>query len=246
MSQVFANVNILFVVLIFTVWAVSSILYSTKVDSKGKKRQGSVGEDIKFYVLLAKYLSPVIAIASMFSDSLLIFEMFDGYSYKLFACFLSVVGLLVFSLGKVNLGEHYSDCYNAYVPKALVSNGIYAYIRHPIYTGNLLILASCFFFTGSLWSLLILFSMFFYYGKTIAIEEMELKNNIEEYTAYTHRTGAILPALRLTKFQDVPAVDAFMNTKQPSLEVVGDDKLSRSSGRVKSEKSSPDVSGPKA
>ena len=62
---------------------------------------------------------------------------------------LRVVGVVVFTVGlfvaiagRLQLGDNWSDIETAQVlhEQAIVSNGVYRYIRHPIYTGDLLLL----------------------------------------------------------------------------------------------------------
>jgi len=52
-------------------------------------------------------------------------------------------GLLTAILGRLQLGDNWSDIEAAKVlsDQAVVSNGIYKYIRHPIYVGDILLLA---------------------------------------------------------------------------------------------------------
>lgn len=55
---------------------------------------------------------------------------------------LFTAGLVIAMLGRVQLGDNWSDIETARILRrqAVVANGVYAYIRHPIYVGDLLLL----------------------------------------------------------------------------------------------------------
>lgn len=52
-------------------------------------------------------------------------------------------GLIIAMLGRLQLGANWSDIETAQAPRnqTVVSHGLYRYIRHPIYVGDLLLLA---------------------------------------------------------------------------------------------------------
>lgn len=58
--------------------------------------------------------------------------------------FMSVLGVLLSLWAKRMLGASYSPCYAAAPPARLVASGPYAFLSHPIYVGNLLILGGWF------------------------------------------------------------------------------------------------------
>lgn len=55
---------------------------------------------------------------------------------------LFTAGLAIAMLGRIHLGDNWSDIETAQVMRrqSVVANGVYAYIRHPIYVGDLLLL----------------------------------------------------------------------------------------------------------
>lgn len=80
-------------------------------------------------------------------------------------------------------------------PETLKNNGLYHWVRHPIYTGSLLFI----WFTPQMsWNLLALyiaFTLYFFIG-SIFEERKLLADFGETYASYQARTGRILPRVR--------------------------------------------------
>ena len=131
----------------------------------------------------------------------LFFMGFDNYTVSLFhslptlylGASVSIIGAVIFSAAKLNLGKQYSHCSNMYLPKDIVTNGVYKYIRHPIYTANLLIVFGLFITTGSLLVFAVGFGMTVYYQRSANIEEKYLEITFENYKIYKKSTGRFLP-----------------------------------------------------
>lgn len=66
----------------------------------------------------------------------------DSIGLRIVGTAFYTVGLLVAILGRIQLGDNWSDIEKARLlpDQAVVSNGLYRYIRHPIYVGDLLLL----------------------------------------------------------------------------------------------------------
>ena len=81
--------------------------------------------------------------------------------------------------------------------RALITHGIFRYIRHPLYTGHLIL------FFGSmllrLHVLTVALYMLFAVGQFIRarIEERKLQRSFAEYADYKNRTGMFLPNMRI-------------------------------------------------
>ena len=91
--------------------------------------------------------------------ALIIFSVFLGvYFYSIstvyyLGIFLNFIGLLLFSLGKLNLREHWHNIYEKPQAEKLITNGIYSKIRHPIYVGLSLIFMGWTCLSNNLWLL---------------------------------------------------------------------------------------------
>ena len=81
--------------------------------------------------------------------------------------------------------------------KVLATDGPYAFVRHPLYVGNILLLIGFSIASSLLWSyVLMLALLFFYYPPTIAYEDNKLKNFFgESWEAWSKTTKALIPTL---------------------------------------------------
>jgi protein-S-isoprenylcysteine O-methyltransferase Ste14 len=76
----------------------------------------------------------------------------------------------------------------------LVSSGAFRYIRHPLYLGSLLFYLGLAVSTASLFSLILLVLIFFFYDYIAHYEEQVLERRFgQEYKSYKKRTGKWLP-----------------------------------------------------
>lgn len=106
------------------------------------------------------------------------------------------VGLAVAILGRVQLGDNWANIETGQVLEVqqVVSRGLYRYIRHPIYTGDVLLLLGLELALNS-WlvlGLLILAPAVFY--KAVKEEEM-LVRELPGYQSYRARTKRFVPYL---------------------------------------------------
>jgi protein-S-isoprenylcysteine O-methyltransferase Ste14 len=107
-----------------------------------------------------------------------------------------ICGYFVFASGKSTLAKEYSPCFDSYIPKTVIREGVYKYIRHPIYTGNLISFFGLFISNGSLWNLLNLFVLIYFYIDTTHQEEKALSNKFKDYSEYCKSTGKFFPKLK--------------------------------------------------
>ena len=103
-------------------------------------------------------------------------------------------GLLVAVLARVQLGRSWSDIETALVKpdQTLVSNGIYRYVRHPIYSADLMLLLG-FELALNSWIVLTLAALapaVFYQARR---EERLLGDRLPGYEAYCKRTKRFIP-----------------------------------------------------
>ena len=81
--------------------------------------------------------------------------------------------------------------------KELATNGPYALVRHPLYTGNILIIIGFALANGTWWALpLALLFFWFYYPTAIEYEDRKLHGLFkEEWERWAQSTPALVPAL---------------------------------------------------
>lgn len=82
--------------------------------------------------------------------------------------------------------------------KILATDGPYTYVRHPLYVGNILVVAGFSLASGLWWSpILMLALLFFYYPAAISYEDSKLKNHFgEQWEIWSSNTKALIPMFR--------------------------------------------------
>jgi protein-S-isoprenylcysteine O-methyltransferase Ste14 len=137
----------------------------------------------------------LVAVGSQWSDHPAWLSVFRLDWLSAVGLVVSAVGLAVFVWAKRSLGRAYSPCFDSLVPQAVVSAGPYRWVRHPIYTGNLLILLGLFFASGSVWLAVNVLVTAVYYVRAAVAEERALGARFPEYAGLVARTGRFLPRL---------------------------------------------------
>lgn len=79
--------------------------------------------------------------------------------------------------------------------KELATSGPYAFVRHPLYTGNILMLLGFCLANGQLWPWLVgAFFLWFWYPPAIAYEDKKLQQIFgDSWVAWSARTPALMP-----------------------------------------------------
>ena len=104
---------------------------------------------------------------------------------------LFTIGLLTAILGRLNLGKSWSDIESPHAGQ-VVSNGVYAYIRHPIYSGDLIMLLGLELALNSWLVLGVLVLVPVVFLRAIK-EEKLLAERLAGYDAYIQRTKRFIP-----------------------------------------------------
>jgi protein-S-isoprenylcysteine O-methyltransferase Ste14 len=106
----------------------------------------------------------------------------------------AVTGLIVAVLARRTLAGNWSRAVAFKEDHELITTGLYHHVRHPIYTGILLMISATVLFVGTLSAaigfVIIVLSLWF---KLRAEEELLTKHFPEEYSAYKERTKALIP-----------------------------------------------------
>lgn len=107
---------------------------------------------------------------------------------------LYTIGLAAAILGRVQLGWNWSDIEKAYVKKdhALVCHGLYRFVRHPIYAGDLLLLLGLELALNS-WCVAGIAALAIYIRRQAIREEGQLRRALPGYEEYCRRTNRFLP-----------------------------------------------------
>jgi protein-S-isoprenylcysteine O-methyltransferase Ste14 len=111
------------------------------------------------------------------------------------------LGIILFSLGlamsvtgRIQLGRNWSDLEDAQVLDRhhLVTHGIYKYVRHPIYSGDLMLLAGLELALNS-WLVLLTILPLVVVVRNVQREEAQLSDAFSGYASYTRQSKRFIP-----------------------------------------------------
>jgi protein-S-isoprenylcysteine O-methyltransferase Ste14 len=117
--------------------------------------------------------------------------------------FLRMIGTAIYFaglgtavIGRLQLGKNWIDLedYRILPGQSIVTNGIYRYIRHPIYTGDLLLLLGLELALNSWIVVVVVVPILVVIRQTLA-EEVLLSQSLPDYSAYCKRTKRFIPFL---------------------------------------------------
>ena len=107
---------------------------------------------------------------------------------------LVVIGLGIAIVARRTLAENWSSVVDVKVGHELITTGIYGYVRHPIYTGVLLMGLGAVMAIGTMYMFLFFLAMVgFFWFKARQEEDLLTKHFPREYPAYKNRTKALIP-----------------------------------------------------
>jgi protein-S-isoprenylcysteine O-methyltransferase Ste14 len=184
-----------FVLLLAIVYAYFYREHASKSYIRGKTHTIEFGRSYRFINPFFWLGVGVASIGALLSDHAVFLKVHDNVYCYFLGLLLGTVGTGVFVAAKWALGSHYSPCFDSYVPTAIVRRGIYKYVRHPIYSSNLLMLIGLFLLSGSLWLLISAVLLACYYVPSAWREEAALGEHFPEYREYSRHTKRFLPFL---------------------------------------------------
>lgn len=109
---------------------------------------------------------------------------------------LRILGLVAIAAGAVNLGRSLRVHPEPSPDAVLKTGGLYRYVRHPIYSGVLLLGAGIALTSGSLIAAGAAVLLFVDFSIKARLEERFLRERFEDYAAYALRTPRFFPRLR--------------------------------------------------
>lgn len=188
--------NSLILLLIIVVSTISLYLYNSdkKYLNKNKNR---FSLKIFKYISTLIYISTIIVVCdSLFIDNFLNLEFHDNEIYMYIGISLSIIAISLFISSKISLGNNYSPCYDQRIPASMTTSGLYKYIRHPIYSSNILLLIGVLLISGSYIIVINIFILSLYYIISAYREEKYLINKFSYYNIYSKKTGMFIPKYR--------------------------------------------------
>jgi protein-S-isoprenylcysteine O-methyltransferase Ste14 len=119
---------------------------------------------------------------------------------------LRIAGLILYTLGlviavsaRIQLGMNWSDIEKSFVTDshALVARGLYRFVRHPIYTGDTMLLAGLELALNS-WGVAAVVPLVIYVRMQAMKEERKLLASLPGYEQYYRHTSRFIPFSGLT------------------------------------------------
>lgn len=106
------------------------------------------------------------------------------------------VGLIVAVTGRLQLGKNWANLedYQVLPDQSLIRTGIYSYIRHPIYIGDVLLVLGLELALNS-WLVLGAFAILVYVTRQALREEVILQKAFPDYDKYRKQTKMFIPYL---------------------------------------------------
>jgi protein-S-isoprenylcysteine O-methyltransferase Ste14 len=120
---------------------------------------------------------------------------------RLLGVMLTAVGLAFAVWARFSIGQNWSSAVSIKVGHQLVRTGPYAWVRHPIYSGILLMMIGTALVVGQVRGVLaplVLWSAF--WVKSRMEEGFMRKTFGQDYTDYSRSTGALVPRIRPVRF----------------------------------------------
>ena len=148
------------------------------------------GKDYTYYLIYGSYLALLIA------GVLVILR--EEYRLPLTIVGFGVIllSIVINLLARQELARNWSPLAGTSAEQRLIKSGIYAHIRHPIYTSALLLSLGLALITSNLWGLALFVLALAAFSIRIRAEERALLAKFDgEYQEYMQKTGALLPKL---------------------------------------------------
>ena len=148
------------------------------------------GHDPTFYLVYGSYLALVIGAAlAIITERFQLPLTIAGFGVIL-------VSIVINLLARQELARNWSPLAGTSAEQSLIKSGIYAHIRHPIYTSGILLSLGLALITSSLWgSALFILALIAFVVRINAEEKALLAKFGVEYQEYAQNTGALLPKL---------------------------------------------------
>lgn len=165
--------------------------------AKGKAEKIASPGSFRFVYRYIQLTTIVAAVGTYLTHARLFLLIHQNLFLMYLGLAIAALAMALFVTAKLNLGEHYSPCFDSFVPRDFIQEGLYKYVRHPIYMANILLLTGMLISTGSLWIGLNLVLLSVYYIRAAQEEESALEKRFPDYRRYKARTHMLIPSLKL-------------------------------------------------
>lgn len=177
----------------FTISVISYYFYESESSYK-KRKSNTISIKAFKYVSEFIYISSIlVSVNSILIDNFLNLEFHNNINIMYLGISLSAFSIGLFISAKITLGNNYSPCFDQKKPYKIIDQGLYKYIRHPIYTSNILLVLSICIISGSYLVFFNLLLITIFYILSAFREERYLIRNFSYYKRYSDKTGMFIP-----------------------------------------------------
>lgn len=127
-------------------------------------------------------------------------DKYSIYYFKLAGFIISTSGSIVLCVSLVQLKINFTPFPSPKKSGTLIQSGLYKFIRHPIYTGILLLALGISMYQGSAWKFAVTVALQILFYFKSEYEEKLLTNKFKKYKDYKLNTGRFFPRLRRSSF----------------------------------------------
>lgn len=176
--------------------AVWILQYGTARKTRGySEGRESVARDDRFKTVgkVIFAVNNLVTLASFWTSSklLCLFSYADGFRRAGLVVLAASTLLCVKSMR--DLGANYSPCFDSHKPFQIVTNGLYRWVRHPLYLANILQGLGYALASGSMWVVVLSGYGIFKIVKALVREESYLRKIFPGYKQYQSRTSRLIP-----------------------------------------------------
>jgi len=157
----------------------------------------------RFSLYIFKYLSNIIHISTLFivvcsilNNDFLNLDFHNQDNLRYIGVSICSIAITFFISSKISLGKNYSPCFDQRTPSNITTDGVYKFVRHPIYSSNILLLIGILFISGSYLIVINIILLSIFYIISAYREERYLLNKFSSYRAYSSKTGMFIPKYR--------------------------------------------------
>lgn len=113
--------------------------------------------------------------------------------FKIIGLVFSMIGLIILVVALLQLNKNLSPFPTPKDTAVLIQNGLYTWVRHPIYTGILVLFLGYGIFQASAFKLLITFLLWILFYYKTQYEEFQLLRKFPEYASFKKTRGRFFP-----------------------------------------------------
>lgn len=190
-NSIISNLILLSFILLISI--LSQYYYEN--DSSYKRRSKNIFS-FNIFKSISKYIhvsTIIIAINAILIQNFLELDFHNSLALRYLGVSFSAIAITLFISSKISLGNNYSPCYDHRTPKFINKTGLYKYVRHPMYSSNILLLIGTLMISGSYLMFINIILLTFFYIMSAFKEEKYLINKFPNYSTYSKKTGMFIP-----------------------------------------------------